>query len=279
MKKEVISPWRENRFGDKVRDYRVADVSGVVSVLSKVLGFIAGGVLGLAFYGGLMKVDGQATLATYICDAAFFVAVGIVGMIVASKIASSIALDKQRKKLRSQFLDTLESLSSSVASGKIIEDAFREAYDAMRTQHGEDSYMARETEVIAAAMDQNISLEEMLEDFAERSGNEDVKAFASVYRACRLKGGDLSVVLRETHNAISTKIRIEDEVDAKLSANKIELYVIILTPPIFMIWMRSMKDFGSAFTSLTGIVVSTLILGANIAAYFIGDSIINKAKR
>ena len=26
MKKEVISPWRDNRFGDKVRDYRVADV-------------------------------------------------------------------------------------------------------------------------------------------------------------------------------------------------------------------------------------------------------------
>ena len=47
------------------------------------------------------------------------------------------------------------------------------------------------------------------------SPDEDVKAFASVYRACRLKGGDLSVVLRETHNAISTKIRIEDEVDTR----------------------------------------------------------------
>ena len=57
--------------------------------------------------------------------------------------------------------------------------------------YGEESDIVRELELICTGLNNNINIEVLLTDFAERSGLDDVMSFANVFEVCNRQGGDL----------------------------------------------------------------------------------------
>ena len=60
-----------------VMDYRVYVMNPMEKIIVSIALIIIGGLVGLVFYGGLFKSDGEATLATYISNLIFFMIVGL----------------------------------------------------------------------------------------------------------------------------------------------------------------------------------------------------------
>ena len=69
--------WVRNPAQELVMDYHVYQFSPSEKLLYALLAFVAGGICGLIFYGGLFQKDGQPTTLTLVANIVVFAAVGI----------------------------------------------------------------------------------------------------------------------------------------------------------------------------------------------------------
>lgn len=200
----------------------------------------------------------------------------IVGIILAMK-APSIFRDMQHKKrlkeLRLQFRDLLESLSNSYTVGMTANRAFHEAYADMVSEHGEGSYIANEVALICSAHDtQGIEIKDMINDFGDRSGLDDVKSFASVFDVSTNLGGDVAKVVRETRDMIGDKIETELEIQTMVTGQKNQLNVLAVMPIVMSFLTRF---FGDGSVSLLTIIVKIVALVLFVFAYWLGTRIVD----
>lgn len=71
-------------------------------------------------------------------------------------------------------------MSNSLKAGYAVENAFLESREDIRMLYGERSVMYCELELIRRGMILNITLEELVEDLAERSGCDEIRQFSAV---------------------------------------------------------------------------------------------------
>jgi len=200
----------------------------------------------------------------------------IVGIIIAIKAPSifrGMQQKKRLKELRLQFRDLLESLSNSYTVGMTANRAFHEAYADMVSEHGEGSYIANEVALICSAHDtQGIEIKDMINDFAVRSGLDDVKSFASVFDVSTNLGGDVAKVIRETRDMIGDKIETELEIQTMVTGQKNQLNVLAVMPLVMSFLTRF---FGSGTTSIITIIVKIVALALFVFAYWLGTRIVD----
>lgn len=123
----------------------------------------------------------------------------------------------------------------------------------------------------------NEPVEKALADFANRSHMEDIKSFADVVSICKLTGGNLVRVIKNTSDIISGKIEVEQEVELILSGKKYEQKVLNLMPLVFI----GLINFGGSgytdplYQSPTGYLLMALSLGIVTASYLISKKIMD----
>jgi len=189
-KKEPVSQWMTNPLNEQVLDYHNYEMTQGEQVLYFILAFLIGGVVSQFFYGGLFQEDGAPTLLTYISNAAAFVVVGLIAGRVFLPVRSRKLAEKRRDVLRKQFRDMLESLTASLAANSTVRDAFNTAYTDMCMQYSDDALIAKELDQFRRAEQINVTLDVMMDDFAKRSGMEEIEDFNNVFQVCYGPGGD-----------------------------------------------------------------------------------------
>lgn len=181
---------------------------------------------------------------------------------------------KQRlKALRGQFKDLLESLSASYSAGRNTPDAFADARNDMVSIYGDDSDIVRELDLICTGLNNNINIEVLLTDFAQRSGLDDVMSFASVFEVCNRQGGDLKRVVNQTRDVISDKMEIEMEIDTMIAGNKNELNIMMVMPLLIMGMMKFMGLTSVGSNTPVNIAIKVVCIGIFAAAYAIGTKV------
>lgn len=91
------------------------------------------------------------------------------------KIRTKEIIAKRKTMLNLQFKDMLYSLSSLIATGKPVESAFRDVLkDLSIIYYSEDTFIIQEVEHIIKRLAMNETIEDILEDFANRSHLEDI---------------------------------------------------------------------------------------------------------
>lgn len=273
-KKESVSEYIPSLINTPMLNYECYVPSKKEKLLFFACVFFLGGAVSLIFFAGLFKSDGEATLATYISDVVIFSIVGA----AAAKILFPTFIEKKKEKrnikLRNQFRDLLDSLSASFSAGVNPNEAFYSAHKDMVQQHGENSFIAIEANEILNGVRQNYSIAEMLNDFAKRTGNEDIENFANVYKIAVEKGTDLKTVIRRTHSIISDRIAVNDEIQTKLASNKLQHTVMSIMPiGIVAILRFTNESFANSFASPLGIIVNIIAIGAFIGSYILGQKI------
>lgn len=275
-KKQKQPQYLNGPLNKPMMNYAVYVMSAAERIIANFISFICGGFVGLIFYGGLFKNDGMSTFATYISDTVFFVVVGIVAAKFLVPLYEKRCLDKRNAVLRSQFRDMLESLSASFSTGSNVQKAFEAALEDLKMQYGEKDFIVKEMKEILSGMAQNISAEVMLRDFGNRSGNEDVISFADVFEICYRKGGNMNTVIHRTHSVISEKIAVSDEIETKLTSNKMQHNVMSIMPIGIVAMLRFTNEaFAESFTSPVGIIANTVAIGIFLAAYKYGTKIVD----
>ena len=219
-KKEKEAAYYLSETNMRVTNYRVYQMSRMEKILYTLIAFGAGAAVGYLFYGGLAKdVYGNATTVTYVLNILISSLVGLAAVKIAIPTIASSLKEKRTKELKNQFRDMLDSLATSLNSGKNVIDSFRSVEQDLRLQYEENAYILYELQVIMTGIHNNIDIETLLNDFGRRSGVEDIESFANVFQICYRQGGNLKQVIRNTHSIINDKMEMESEIKTMVATN------------------------------------------------------------
>lgn len=183
---------------------------------------------------------------------------------------------KRKKDLNLQFKDMLYSLSSSLSAGKSIETAFKEiVIDLAIIYPDPDTCILGEVSYIVRGIEINDTVENMLQQFADRAHLEDIDNFCDIFRTCKRTGGDLTQVIRSTSQMIGEKIETTQEIETAISGRKFEFKVLMVMPVVLILLLTytapDYMDF--VFSDIAGRIVMTFALVLFAIAYFIGNKI------
>lgn len=258
-------------------NYKVYYMKPLEKVLYFLLAFVAGAIVGYLFYGGIGKDEfGQPTVLTWILDITISCGIGLTAGVLFIPIRTQQIIDKQIRVLRNQFRDMLEALTTNLGAGKNVSDSFQSVYEDMKIQYDENAYILKELEIILSGMVNNVDLEDLLYDFGQRSGSEDISSFANVFKICYRKGGNIKDTIRNTHTILSEKMEINEDIETVVTANKTEQNIMLVMPIMLIGLIKIMSpDFANNFTTPVGIGATTVAVGLFVASYFIGKNVLN----
>ena len=235
-------------------DYGIYHMTAQQRILGFVVGMIAGAVVFQIFFGlwifGILAAAG--------C--------GIVGILA----YKSILHKKRNALLLLEFRDMLESISTSLGSGKNTTQAFSDARSDMKNQYGEQTDIVKELDIILSGLESNVTAEVLLKDFAKRSHNENIQNFADVFSVANRTGGNIRQIVYETKNVINDKINVEQEIQTLISGKKNELNIMMVLPLIVVTQVKSMQASDTTGDMLFNFIVRLVALGMFVLAYIIG---------
>lgn len=240
-------------------DYSIYNPTLKEKIIWFIIGMIASGAVLYVFYENLI-VSG---IAGAVCGY-FFI-----------PIRTKQVIKKRKAKLTTQFRGLLDALSTSIGAGKNMYDSFAGAADDLAVQFTQEADIVKEINIIRIGMDNNIQIENLLLNFAERSGVEDVKNFANVFATCYQKGGNIKDVIKNTASIIGDKIEIQMELQTMVSGQQNEQNIMLVMPVIFILLMKSMGGEMIDLQSPVGILSVTGALVIFVLAYFISKKILD----
>ena len=278
MAKKVQEPqYICSALNTQLLNYKTYVMSASEKLSTFFMAFVAGGAVGLVFYGGLFRdEDGVATSATTISNIVVFVLVGLIAWIIYTPMRTEQLKVKRKNDLTQQFRSLLEALATSLSSGMNMSEALIGAYNDLKVEYAEDAYIVEEVREMIDGMQNNIPIEDMMKSLGERSEIEDIKNFGIVFEICYRVGGNMKDIVRRTNSIISEKIEIANEIETTLSSNKSQFTAMMIIPIILMVMLRVMSSsFAASFATVPGIIAISISIGIFIGSYKLGQKIMD----
>lgn len=201
--------------------------------------------------------------------------VGTIGGFAFIPIRRKQVIKKRKSTLLLQFKDLLDALSSSIGAGKNVYEAFSAAKPDLLVQYAADADIIKELDILIEGVNNNIKIEELLHNFAKRSGLNDIENFANVFSVCYEKGANIREVIRNTTTVITDKIEVEMELETMVAGQKNEQNIMLVMPIVFVFIMKTMGGGLIDLSSAIGVISVTISIVIFIAAYFVGKKILN----
>ena len=263
--------------GIQTYNYHVYYMSKIEKVLYFILAFVVGAGVAYLFYGGLAKDQfDNPTVTTWILNIVICGAVGTFAGIMYLPIRTEQIQQKKQKNLKLQFRELLDALTTSLGSGKNIMDSFKSAYDDLGVIYDPDASIMRELAIILDGVVNNFNIEDLLLDFGNRSGIDDITSFANVFETCYRKGGNIREVIRNTQQIITEKMEVEMEIETIVTGAKNEQMIMTVMPIAIVGIIKFMSpEFAKNFATPAGIIATSVGIVSFIAAYFIGKSVLS----
>lgn len=237
--------------------------------------FIVCASIAYLMYGNIgCDTNGAPTGLTYFLDVIICGGAGVFAVKAFLPAIEKQLKIKRKRVVRQQFMDMLDSLAASIASGNNAAKAFETARYDLIMQYGDNSYIVNEVTLLLQGQDNFINPDEMLSDFGRRSGIPEIVNFAQVFSVSYRKGGDFGRIIRDTYNILYNKINIEHEIETKVAATKNEFNIMLVMPVIIMGMLKmSGGDFAKSFGTVSGAAGVTAGLVCVAAAIFIAGKI------
>jgi len=139
-------------------------------------------------------------------------------------------------------------------------------------EHGEKAYITKELNWMCIMHNNGEEIKDLLLNFADRSGIDDVRSFANVFSVAENLAGDRPRIIRETRDMISERIAVELEIQTMITGQKNQLNILAIMPVVMALLTRSFEtDSGN----ITVIIIKIVALGIFIFAYWLGTKIVD----
>ena len=183
---------------------------------------------------------------------------------------------KRQETLLLQFKDAILSLSSCLNAGYSVENGFLEALRETDRVYGKESMISKEIRLLLHKVQLNRTVGEALENFAERSGLDDVRSFANVFLAARESGGELMKIIAETAEIIGEKIRVRNDILTATVSRRLEQKIMSAIPILIVFYMEltSPGFFDILYTTGLGRIIMTGCLGVYLVSCAAGRKIL-----
>lgn len=225
----------------------------------------------------------KSSLALFICGYIFYgnlpaaLTAGAFSLAGLKSYRKSLA-DKRKSQLRVQFKDLLYSVSSSVSSGRHLNEALEDSESAVALIHGNDSILALEIRNMCRVMrETNCSEDVVLTDLSKRSGVREISDFTDVCLTCKYSGGDLTKMISKAVYLLTQNIELQKEKDVMLSQKKLECRILAVMPVAVtaMINLTSGDYLSMMYTTFTGRVIMTAALAGTLGSFLWSSRMIN----
>ena len=171
-------------------------------------------------------------------------------------------LKKRRAELRNQFKEALLILSSNLAAGYSVENAFRAALPDLELLYGKEGMITCEFSWICGQLDNHFSAEELLRGFAGRSGIGEIRLFSDIFAIARRNRGGITEVIVQVVSVIRDAIEVKEELFTLTAEKQFEQRVMSLVPLflVFFIDLTSPGYFDVMYRTAAGRAVMTAAL-------------------
>lgn len=182
---------------------------------------------------------------------------------------------RKKEQLRNEFRDAILSVAANLRAGYAVENAFRETLQEMKILHGKESLIYQEFYKIMQGLANGISIETLTEQFAQRTGLEEIREFADVFHIAKRSSGNLTEIIYETAGMIGEKIEVEREVQVLISAKRLEQNIMSVIPFVIICYVSAASGgyFNPLYTTSAGKAVMTVCLVIYVTAYMLGRKI------
>ena len=191
------------------------------------------------------------------------------------KWRKKVFIKKRQWELTLAFKEAAGMVSANLQAGNSVENAFRRTHGDLVRLYGEEADISLEFLTIGRGLDRNMLLENLLMDFGNRSGVEDIKEFADIFSVAKRSGGNLREIIADTAEAISSKTEMKRELRILISEKQFEQKIMCVIPFFILayIGMTSPGYFDSLYHNISGIGIMTACLSAYAAAIWWGMKI------
>ncbi len=204
-------------------------------------------------------------------------------LILSPLMISVYRLEQGRKKrvrrqcLEQQFKDALQAMTAALQAGYSVENAIRETLGDMIQMYGQDGLITREFSRIVKGVRNNRTPEELMEEFALRSGSEDITEFGELFGIAKRTGGNLTEILKSCGDTICDKLDTKKEIETVMAAKRLEgrLMDVIPCAIILYIDVTSPGFFKCLYHNPPGILVMTICLAVYLTAVLLSEKIMS----
>lgn len=189
--------------------------------------------------------------------------------------------ERAREELTVQFRECILAVSTLLGAGYSVENAFLECGQDMALMYGQDALICGELKVLRRGLHINIPLEELLADFGERSGCEEIVQFAEVFAIAKRSGGNLAEIIKSSAELIGRRAEVKREIETLLSGRRMELNIMKLMPFAILVYIGTANPgyFNILYAGWYGRLIMTGCLIAYIGAYLLGELVIRRMRR
>ena len=167
-------------------------------------------------------------------------------------------------------------MSSSVAAGRSLGEAISDAGENLTHLYGENHTITREFMMMKRRiLYTNEAPEQVMLEFGEKTGLEDIQNFAEVCSICIKTGGDLEKAMGKAVSIITEKINLRREISALTAQKKLEVRLLTAIPFIVLAFLQlTSSDYMTVlYETILGRIIMTFCLLAVGSAYMIGERI------
>ena len=147
----------------------------------------------------------------------------------------------------------------------------------MKLIYGETSLIVSEFSLLNNKLKINKSIEQAIEELADRVAIEEVSNFSMIIRIAKRSGGNLIDIFERSIKVISDKISIKEEIITFISSKIFEQKIMNIFPIIMILYINfsSPNYFKTMYTSLIGKVVMSISLLIYILAIYVSKKIMD----
>lgn len=184
---------------------------------------------------------------------------------------------KRKERLKSEFKEGVLILAASLSAGYSIENALAASVTELNMLYGSQGMLAAEFADMARQIGLNRTAEQAFENFAERSGIEEIRSFVQVLTVAKRSGGELVAIMSRTADSIRDKIQVHEEIRTMTASRRLEQRIMNLLPFFIIIYidMTSPGFFDLMYTTATGRLLMTGCLTIYIAAIWLSGRILD----
>ncbi len=184
---------------------------------------------------------------------------------------------KKQREFQEQFKEAVQAVAVSLRVGYSVENAVKEAKKDLSLLYKEDTAIQREFTVMVRQIYLQVPMEQIMEEWAERMRQEDVRNFVNVFVMAKKSGGNILEIIRSSTEQIREKLEVWEEIQTMLTARKYEFKVMSVIPFGMIAYMKaSFPEFmGILYGNVLGIGVMSICLAVYSGAYLLGERIVN----
>mgnify|MGYP002559321561 FL=1 len=184
--------------------------------------------------------------------------------------------DQRLKQLNLEFKEGILILSSFLSAGYSVENAFSASIRELAVMYGASGMMVLEFSHMEGQIRMNRPVEQVLMEFGDRSGLDDVRNFAEVFAAAKGSGGELVSIINHTSGVIRDKIQIQEEIATMTAAKQFEQKIMNLIPFFLVLYVdvSSPGFFDMMYQTGAGRWIMTGCLAIYAAAYVLAGRIL-----